>query len=140
VADAGVGPKDRVLEIGAGLGSLTVALAATGADVLAVEFDRLILPALEEVVGDDPGVRILAADAMRLDLEELARDGRRALVANLPFNISVPLVLDLLERAMFLERFTVVVQREVGERLTAQAGTEAYGAVKIGRASCRERV
>ncbi len=67
MADAGVGPGDRVVEVGAGFGSLTVALAATGAEVLAVEFDRGLIPALEEVTADLGRVRVLHADAMKFD-------------------------------------------------------------------------
>src|SRR5437762_2002423 len=96
VRDADVEPGDRVVEIGAGLGSLTLALAAAGATVTAVEFDRTVVPALREVASEAPGVRVVEADAMRLDWSSVL-DGHAdpwTLCANLPYNIATPLVLD----------------------------------------------
>jgi 16S rRNA (adenine1518-N6/adenine1519-N6)-dimethyltransferase len=126
---AEVGPGDRVVEVGAGLGSLTLALAETGARVTAVETDRHLLPVLEQVV--EPAgerVRVVHGDARRLDWEALLAEGDRwHLVANLPYNIATPLVLDLLEHAPSIERMLVMVQREVGERLAARVGDPAYG-------------
>jgi 16S rRNA (adenine1518-N6/adenine1519-N6)-dimethyltransferase len=133
VADAGVAAGDRVVEIGAGLGSLTVAIADAGADVLAVEFDRALVPALEEVTRERPSIRVLQADAMRLDwAEALGDDGRPwTLCGNLPYNIAVPLVLDTLTRVPAIDRWVVMVQREVGERLAAKPGSEHFGAVSL---------
>ncbi|MFN8018131.1 MAG: 16S rRNA (adenine(1518)-N(6)/adenine(1519)-N(6))-dimethyltransferase RsmA [Acidimicrobiales bacterium] len=124
---AGVGPGDHVVEIGAGLGSLTLALAETGAAVTAVEIDRHLRPILEEVVaGRD--VRVVAGDAMALDWDEvLAGADRWVLVANLPYNVATPLVLDLLRDVPAIERMLVMVQLEAGERLVAEPGSPAYG-------------
>ena len=120
-----------MVEVGAGLGSLTVALAAAGASVLAVELDRGLLPALEEVVVPWPDVTVRSADAMRADWAgELPGDGWK-MVSNLPYNVAVPLVAGMLERAPQIRSFLVMVQREVGERLAAAAGDEAYGAVSV---------
>jgi 16S rRNA (adenine1518-N6/adenine1519-N6)-dimethyltransferase len=130
-ADAGVGPGLHVVEVGAGLGSLTVALAATGAEVLAVEFDASLVPALEEVVGDLGNVRILRGDAMRLDWPAVLGRGPWVLCANLPYNLATPLVLDLLVGVPAVERFVVMVQRELGQRLVAGSGDDAYGAVSV---------
>jgi 16S rRNA (adenine1518-N6/adenine1519-N6)-dimethyltransferase len=127
---AGVGPGDRVVEIGAGLGSLTLALAETGAEVTAVEVDRHLVPLLREVV-EPSGVRVVEGDAMELDWGELLGpadpDRPWALVANLPYNVATPLVLTVLERAPQVERMVVMVQREVGERLAGRPGSGAYG-------------
>ena len=127
---AEVGPGDRVVEIGPGLGSLTLALAETGADVTAVELDRHLLPALREVV-EPHGVRIVHGDALRLDWDDVLGppDPARpwALVANLPYNVATPLVLDLLAGVPAIARMLVMVQREVGERLAAGPGDKAYG-------------
>jgi 16S rRNA (adenine1518-N6/adenine1519-N6)-dimethyltransferase len=152
---AEVGPGDQVVEIGPGLGSLTVALAETGAHVTAVELDRHLLAPLRSVV-EPHGVRVVHGDAMRLDWNELlagagdtdadadagagaheagavAREagavaGRPwVLVANLPYNIATPLVLDLLAKVPVIERMLVMVQREVAERLAARPGSKAYG-------------
>ena len=120
-----------MVEIGAGFGSLTVALAATGADVLAVEFDRRLVPALEEVVAGLRRVVVLHADAMKLDWGDELGAGMRTLCANLPYNIAVPLVLDTLVGVPAIERWIVMVQREVGERLAAKAGEEHFGAASL---------
>jgi 16S rRNA (adenine1518-N6/adenine1519-N6)-dimethyltransferase len=129
-ADARVGPGDRVLEVGAGLGSLTLALAATGARVRAMEFDRQLIPALEEVTEGLDDVDIVHADAMEVDWSALPGPDW-TLCANLPYNIAVPLVLEVLDAAPRISRLVVMVQREVGERLVAEPGDEAYGAVSV---------
>jgi 16S rRNA (adenine1518-N6/adenine1519-N6)-dimethyltransferase len=129
---AGVGPGDRVVEVGAGLGSLTLALAETGAAVIAVEVDRGLAAALREVVADVPTVTVVEADAMALDWPALLGDARDwVLVANLPYNVATPLVADLLDGVPVIERMLVMVQREVGERLVAGPGDAAYGAISV---------
>jgi 16S rRNA (adenine1518-N6/adenine1519-N6)-dimethyltransferase len=126
---AGVGPGDHVVEVGAGLGSLTLALAETGAEVTAVEVDRHLVEVLEELLPERaPGVRLVAGDAMALDWTELlAGADRWVLVANLPYNVATPLVLDLLDDVPAIERMLVMVQKEAGERLVAGPGDAAYG-------------
>jgi 16S rRNA (adenine1518-N6/adenine1519-N6)-dimethyltransferase len=125
---AGVGPGDRVLEIGAGLGSLTLALADTGASVTAVELDKYLVPVLRSVVAEaGADVTVVEGDAMALDWVALLGGGPWTLVANLPYNVATPLVLDLLDEVPAIERMLVMVQREVGERLAAAPGDEAYG-------------
>jgi 16S rRNA (adenine1518-N6/adenine1519-N6)-dimethyltransferase len=121
----------RVVEVGAGLGSLTVALADLGAEVLAIELDRSLVPALEEILGDRSNVRVLVEDAMRVPWSEVLEGGPWTMASNLPYNVAVPVVTELLERAPQVQRFVVMVQREVGERLAARAGDDAYGAVSV---------
>lgn len=129
---SGVGPGDRVLEIGPGLGALTLALAETGASVTAVEADRHLIPVLEEVTADLPEVRVVHGDAMRADWQELLGEKQGwALVANLPYNIATPLVADLLDHVPVISRMLVMVQREVGERWAAHPRDDAYGAVSV---------
>ncbi len=131
-------PGDRVVEIGAGLGSLTLALCETGAQVTAVEIDRHLIPALREMV-EPVGATVVQADALALDWDELlgpwpdVSDNRRgwSLVANLPYNVATPLVADLLDQVPAITRMLVLVQREVGERLAAGVGDAAYGAVSV---------
>jgi 16S rRNA (adenine1518-N6/adenine1519-N6)-dimethyltransferase len=124
---AAVGAGDHVVEIGAGLGSLTLALAETGAAVTAVEVDRYLLPVLREVV-EPVGVAVVAGDATTLDWSEvLGSADRWVLVANLPYNVATPLVLDLLDGVPSIGRMLVMVQREAGERLAAGVGDPAYG-------------
>jgi 16S rRNA (adenine1518-N6/adenine1519-N6)-dimethyltransferase len=130
---AGVGPGDRVLEIGAGLGSLTVALAAAGARVVAVEMDRSLVPPLEDILRPFASeVRVAVADAVTADWGSLLDGpGPWAVVANLPFNVAVPVVLRLLDEEPRVDRMLVMVQREVGERLAAGPGEEQFGAVSL---------
>jgi 16S rRNA (adenine1518-N6/adenine1519-N6)-dimethyltransferase len=131
---AAVGPGDRVIEIGAGLGSLTLALARTGAAVTAVETDRYLMPILRSVLAARgvEGIDVIEADAMRLDWDSLLEgQGGWALVANLPYNVATPLTLDLLDSVPGIERMLVMVQREVGERLAARPGSSAYGAASV---------
>ena len=130
--DAGVGRGSRVVEIGAGLGSLTVALADAGAErVVAIEFDRALLPAWRETVADRPSVEVLADDATKIDWPSLLGDGRWIWCGNLPYNIGTELVLDVLEQATTVERITVMVQREVADRFAAEPGQPGYGPTSI---------
>ncbi len=119
-------PGDRVVEIGPGLGSLTLALVEAGAEVTAVELDRHLLPALRSVV-EPHGVRVVHGDALFLDWDDVLGEGPWSLVANLPYNVATGLVLDLLADVPAIERMLVMVQREVGERLAARVGDKAYG-------------
>jgi 16S rRNA (adenine1518-N6/adenine1519-N6)-dimethyltransferase len=130
---AAVGPADRVVEIGAGLGSLTLALAETGAEVTAVELDRRLVPVLRSIV-EPHGVQVVEGDAMRLDWASvLSGPPGWVLVANLPYNVATPLVADLLDGVPAISRMLVMVQREVGERLAAGPGSDSgsYGAVSV---------
>ena len=124
---ADVGPGDHVLEIGTGLGALTLALVETGASVTTVETDRHLIPALDEVLaGID--VRLVVADARNVDWDELLTGpGRWVLVANLPYNVATPLLLDLLDEVPAIVRMLVMVQLEAAERLAAEPGDRAFG-------------
>ncbi len=130
---SGAGPATRVLEIGAGLGSLTLALAETGAAVVAVETDRHLFPVLRTVV-EGTGVETVHGDALELDLGALLAErspGPWSLVANLPYNVATPLVLRTLAEVPAVTHLLVMVQREVGERMAAAAGEDPYGAVSV---------
>jgi 16S rRNA (adenine1518-N6/adenine1519-N6)-dimethyltransferase len=129
--DAGAAPGERFLEVGAGLGSLTLALADAGSEVLALETDPALVRALTEVVGSRPTVRVVQADAARANWAALLGDGRWRMASNLPYHVAVPVLLDLLERAPEVDHFTVMVQREVGERLAAGPGQAAFGGVSL---------
>jgi len=128
---AAVGPGDHVVEIGAGLGSLTLALAETGARVTAVEVDRHLTPVLRDVAAASEGVSIVEADAMSLDWAAITDGEPCVLVANLPYNVATPLVCDVLDDVAEVERMVVMVQREVAERFAAGPGSRAYGAVSV---------
>lgn len=132
---ASVGDGDHVVEVGPGLGSLTLGLLDAGASVLAVEVDRHLAGPLDEVIdraGPDAAARseILLADAMTIDWAEtlVARHaGGWSMVANLPYNVAAPMVLRVLDEAPMVQRIVVLVQREVGERLVAPPGSGTYG-------------
>jgi 16S rRNA (adenine1518-N6/adenine1519-N6)-dimethyltransferase len=128
---AEVGPGDPVVEIGPGLGSLTLALVEAGALVTAVEMDRDLVPVLREVV-ESHDVRVIEADARAVDWDALLEAHPRwTLVANLPYNVATPLVLDLLRDVPRIDSMLVMVQREAGERLAATAGDKAIGIPSI---------
>lgn len=126
---AGVKPGDQVLEVGSGLGTLTLALQAAGARVITVEQDRGLAPALEEVLMGRDRIQIVWGDVMSTDLKALLRGRETILVANLPYHVAVPLLLNILEDVPEISACTVMVQKEVGERLVAAPGTDPYGAV-----------
>jgi 16S rRNA (adenine1518-N6/adenine1519-N6)-dimethyltransferase len=129
---AEVGQGSKVVEIGAGLGSLTLALAETGADIIAVEIDRGVVPVLRVITEALPNVRVVEADAMTLDWTELLGDTAGwVLVANLPYNVATPLVCDLLDGVPQIERMLVMVQKEAAERFCAAPRTPQYGAVTV---------
>ena len=129
---AQVGAGDHVVEIGAGLGSLTLALAETGADVTAIEVDRGMVPILRGIVADHENVTVIEADATTIDWAELlAPHDDWTLVANLPYNVATPLVCDLLDDVPNIRSMLVMVQREVAERMAAGPGSKLYGAVSV---------
>ncbi len=127
---AAVGSDDRVVEVGPGLGSLTVALAETGAQVVAVEADSRLLPILADVLADAgvaSSVRVECADALEADWDRLLPGTGWVLVANLPYNVAATLVIHVLDEVPAVTRLLVMVQREVGERLAAAPGSSAWG-------------
>lgn len=131
---ARIGSDDRVVEIGPGLGSLTLALCETGAEVVAIEADRSLLDPLAETT-KHTRTRIIHADATELTWsDELDGDGW-VLVANLPYNVGTPLVADVLDFVPKVSRLVVMVQREVADRLIAGPGDDAYGALSVKVAS-----
>ena len=129
---ANVGAHDHVVEIGAGLGSLTLALAETGARITAIEIDHGIAPVLRDVVKDLPNVSVVVGDALELDWNEIIPPGSKAVVvANLPYNVATPLVADLLDAIPQISRFVVMVQKEVALRLASSVGSSDYGAISV---------
>jgi 16S rRNA (adenine1518-N6/adenine1519-N6)-dimethyltransferase len=135
---AGVGPGDLVAEIGPGLGSLTLALLDTGADVVAVEIDPVLAAVLLDTVTERAAaaagrLRVITADALAVTADQLSGGtlDPTALVANLPYNVAVPVLLTLLERVPGLRSGLVMVQAEVADRLAAGPGEPAYGVPSV---------
>jgi 16S rRNA (adenine1518-N6/adenine1519-N6)-dimethyltransferase len=129
---ADVRAGDFVLEIGAGLGSLTLALAETGAQIVAVEIDNGLVEVLRENTASLPNVEIIHGDAMQLDWQPLLSKSKHwHVVANLPYNLATPIVADILDGLSQVDHLLVMVQSEVADRLVAQVGSDAYGAVSV---------
>jgi 16S rRNA (adenine1518-N6/adenine1519-N6)-dimethyltransferase len=124
VRTAELAGDSSVLEIGAGAGSLTVALAAAAGSVVAVEQDPKLVGVLREVLHEVDNVQIVAADAMELDIGAFGAD---SIVSNLPYNLAATLVIRALAEAEGISRLTVMTQREVGERMAARPGSRVYG-------------
>ena len=123
---ADVKPGDRVLEVGPGTGTLTKALADAGAKVTAIEIDDRFRPILEDQLAGTE-VELVFADAMKVDYAQLLGPSQWKVVANLPYQVGTPLVLDWLRHHPGIQALTVMIQAEVGERLAARAGDDAYG-------------
>ena len=135
VAEAAeLGPDTGVLEVGPGIGALTVELSARAGRILSVELDRSLEPLLRETLADCANVELVFADARKLDLTALVKEhflGLRPVVcANLPYNVTSPLLAAFLEAHCF-DTITVMVQREVAQRLCAAPGTADYGAFSV---------
>ena len=134
---AGIGAGDHVLEIGPGLGSLTLALAEAGAEVVTLEIDERLASVLAETLAragvDTDAVTVEVGDALEVDLAGMLDDGLAEWhsVSNLPYNVATPVVVRLLEEVPRVAYLLVMVQREVGERLAARPGSPAYGAVSV---------
>lgn len=128
---ADVGPGSRVVEIGAGTGTLTAALAATGAHVVAYEVDAGLVEILEREVASLPNVEIRERDASRIDLAGELTDGPWTMVSNLPYNVGTGIVLDALRGAPDVVRFVVMIQHEVADRFLAKPGTRTYGVPSV---------
>jgi 16S rRNA (adenine1518-N6/adenine1519-N6)-dimethyltransferase len=130
VASARLDPDDLVLEIGPGLGSLTLALAEAAGQVVAVEIDAGLAAALRTVVAGRDDVEVVHADALRSDLGALLGGREARLVANLPYNVATPLVFHALAYPLVRDAF-VMVQREVGERWAARPGDRLHAGVSL---------
>lgn len=132
IADAAVlKENDPVLEIGPGIGTLTQALAETGAAVTAVELDTHLLPVLEKTLEHYPNVRVVQGDILRTDILELMGHRPFTVCANLPYYITTPIIMKLLEQRLPVEKLVVMVQREVAQRMTSAPGSKVYGALSV---------
>ena len=132
---AGIQKEDFVLEIGPGIGTMTQYLVQAAGKVAAVEIDRALIPILEDTLSEYGNVRIINEDVLKMDLGKLAEEeseGRpMKVVANLPFYITTPIIMGLFERHIPIESITVMVQKEVADRMQAAPGTKDYGALSL---------
>ena len=135
---ADIGKQDVVVEVGVGLGALTVPLAEAAAQVIGLEADSGIIRLHEEQRDLPDNVRLLHRDVLEADFEELAElcGGRLKIVANLPYSISSPFLFKLIEQQGLIDYAVVMLQKEVAQRLTATPGTKAYGVPTVLLATC----
>lgn len=134
-AAADIGPEDCVLEIGPGIGTLTQYLAFQAKKVYAVEIDDALIPVLQETLKDWDNVTVIHNDILKMDLHALVRDQNEGkpvkVVANLPYYITTPILMGLMEKEVPFTSITVMVQKEVADRMRAEPGTKDYGALSV---------
>ena len=135
VAAAQIGPDDFVVEIGPGIGTLTQYLAYAAREVCAVEIDKNLIPILADTLSDYENVTVLNEDILKVDLNRLAEEKNNGrpikVVANLPYYITTPIIMSLFENHVPLESVTVMVQKEVADRMQAAPGGKDYGALTL---------
>lgn len=122
---------EPVLEVGPGIGTLTQGLAQSGADVTAIELDRRLLAVLDTTLASYDNVRIIHGDVLKLDVPMIMNHKPFKVVANLPYYITTPIIMSLLESKLPIERLVVMVQKEVALRMVAKPGTKDYGALSV---------
>ena len=138
-AESGLGENDLAIEIGPGIGALTQYLANTAKSVVAVEIDKNLLPILNETLADYKNTSIINADFLKIDLENLIDECRQKygefenirIVANLPYYITTPIIMNVLESHTHIDSITVMIQKEVADRMQAAPGTKDYGALSL---------
>jgi 16S rRNA (adenine1518-N6/adenine1519-N6)-dimethyltransferase len=132
---AGITKDDFVLEIGPGIGTLTQYLCENAREVAAVEIDRMLIPILEDTLSEYDNVTVINKDILKLDLNALVEEKNNGkpikVVANLPYYITTPIIMDLFERHLPLKNITVMVQKEVADRMQAAPGGKDYGALSL---------
>lgn len=128
---AELGEGTPVIEIGPGIGTLTQALARTGAEVTAFEIDETLAPVLAHTMEPYPNVRILYQDVLKADLKTILGDRTWHAAANLPYYITTPILLYLIQKVAPISLFVFMMQKEVAERIMAEPGTKAYGALTL---------
>ena len=135
VAAAGIGPDDFVVEIGPGIGTLTQYLAYAARSVCAVEIDKNLIPILEDTLSDYDNVEVINQDILKVDLAALAKEKNNGrpikVVANLPYYITTPIIMGLFENHVPVDSITVMVQKEVADRMQTGPGSKDYGALSL---------
>lgn len=135
VAGAGIGPGDKIIEVGPGIGTLTREMASRAQNLMAVEIDKNLIPILEDTLGDYDNVKIVNEDIIKADIKGLIDEnlggGPVKLVANLPYYITTPIIMRFLEENINVTDIVVMVQKEVAERMNAQPGGKDFGALSV---------
>lgn len=132
---AGVGKEDMVLEIGPGIGTMTQYLAENAGKVVAVEIDKNLIPILQETLSGYENVTVINEDILKVDIKALAEEYNQGrpikVVANLPYYITTPIIMGLFESGVPIDNITVMVQKEVADRMQSGPGTKDYGALSL---------
>ena len=135
IQSAGVTKEDCVLEVGPGIGTMTQALSEAARQVVAVEIDDHLIPILQETLKECPNVKVIHGDILKTDVKAIAdeyNEGRPLhVVANLPYYITTPIIMGLFESGVPLKSITIMVQKEVADRMKAEPGTKDYGALSL---------
>lgn len=139
IEGAGIGPEDLVIEIGPGIGVITSEAAETAKKVIAVEIDKNLIPILKETLADRDNVEIVNQDILKTDVNRLIDDCFRGegdfsgvkIIGNLPYYITTPIIMKLLEDGVKADSITIMMQKEVADRIKAAPGTKAYGALSV---------
>ena len=134
VASAGITKEDTVLEIGPGIGTLTQYLAEAAKQVICVEIDKNMIPVLEYTLADFDNVTVINQDILKADIVQILKENGAAsakVVANLPYYITTPIIMELLEKDAPIESITVMIQKEVAERMQTGPGSKDYGALSL---------
>lgn len=135
VAGAGIGPEDKIIEVGPGIGTLTREMASRAETLMAVEIDKNLIPILADTLGDYDNVKIVNEDIIKADIRGLIDEnlggGPVKLVANLPYYITTPIIMRFLEENINVTDIVVMVQKEVAERMNAQPGGKDFGALSV---------
>lgn len=135
IGAAQIGPDDFVLEIGPGIGTMTQYLACAARKVVAVEIDKALIPILEDTLSDYDNARVINNDVLKVDIAKLAEEENGGkpikVVANLPYYITTPIIMGLFENHVPIKSITVMVQKEVADRMQVGPGTKDYGALSL---------
>lgn len=135
ITSAQITPEDCVVEIGPGIGTMTQYLAEAAREVIAVEIDKALIPILEDTLSSYTNVTILNSDILKVDLNRITEERNQGrpvkVVANLPYYITTPIIMGLFENKVPLESITIMVQKEVADRIQVGPGTKDYGALSL---------
>ncbi|MDO4745805.1 MAG: 16S rRNA (adenine(1518)-N(6)/adenine(1519)-N(6))-dimethyltransferase RsmA [Bacillota bacterium] len=139
VEGSGAGEDDLVIEIGPGIGVLTAEAAETAGKVVAIEIDKKLIPILAETLGEYDNVRVINSDILKTDINEIIREEREAgsfsggvkIMGNLPYYITTPIIMGILEKGVEADSITIMMQKEVADRIKSSPGGKIYGAISV---------
>ena len=135
IGESGIEKEDMILEIGPGIGTMTQYLAEAAREVVAIEIDKNLIPILEDTLSEYKNITVINQDVLKVDLRKLVMEKNQGrpikVVANLPYYITTPIIMELLENKLPIESITIMVQKEVAERMQQTPGSKEYGALSL---------